>query len=113
MDRSAFERLVAEALDEVPQRFMQALDNVVFLIEDEPPPDLLGCLGVYDGVPLTERGGWGEPYLPDRITLFMNPILRICQSADEVRDEVAVTVVHEVGHYYGIDDQRLDELGWG
>ncbi len=113
MDPGEFERLVGDALDEVPQQFMEALENVVFLIEEEPPPELEGCLGVYDGVPPTERLGWGQPYLPDRITLFMNPILRSCDSVEEVREEVLITVIHEVGHYYGIDEDRLHELGWG
>ncbi|MBK7723574.1 MAG: metallopeptidase family protein [Austwickia sp.] len=113
MDPHEFEALVGEALDAVPEQFMTALDNVVFLVEDDPPPDLAGCLGVYDGVPATERPAWGEPHLPDRITIFRNPTLEVCASRDDVREEILVTVVHELGHYYGMDEDRLHELGWG
>lgn len=113
MGRQEFEHLVAEALDQVPAQFMQALDNVVFLVEDEPPAELEGALGVYEGIPATERAAWGEPYLPATITLFMNPIVQACDTVAEVCEEVLVTVVHELGHYFGIDDDRLDELGWG
>lgn len=112
MSREAFEEIVADALDEVPREFMTALENVVFLVEDEPPPELEGCLGVYDGVPGTEATGWGEPVLPARITVFMNPTLQACGSVEEVRAEVLVTVVHELGHYHGIAEDRLHELGW-
>lgn len=113
MSRDEFEGIVADALDEVPPRFLEALDNVVFLVEDDPPPDLQGCLGVYEGIPGTEQTAWGEPILPDRITIFMNPTLDACDSQEEVREEVLVTIVHELGHYYGIEEDRLHDLGWG
>ncbi|MBW3086090.1 hypothetical protein KEM60_02301 [Austwickia sp. TVS 96-490-7B] len=114
MSRAEFEIAVGDALDQVPHEFLDLLDNVVFLVEDEPD-ETLGpdCLGVYDGIPRTERGwDWGEPLLPDRITLFRHPTLRMCDSAQEVADEVAITVVHEIAHHFGIDDDRLTELGW-
>ena len=115
MTREEFEGAVADALDLLPQDLARLIDNVVVLVEDEPPegeePDLLG---LYEGVPLTERGEWwAAGSLPDRITIFRNPTLRMCDDVDEVVDEVAVTVVHEVAHYFGIDDDRLHALGWG
>lgn len=108
-----FEDLVAEALDTIPPELAKLIDNVVVLVEDEAPIDNPDLLGVYEGTPLTERGGWYAGVLPDTIRLFRLPILRICDSYDDVVDEVQVTVVHEVAHYFGIDDDRLHELGWG
>ena len=109
-----FESIVEEALDDVPEELMGMLDNVVFLVEDEPPADDLDLLGVYDGVPLTERdSGWGLGNLPDRITLFSGPLTRMCDDLEDLREEIAVTVVHEIAHHFGIDDATLHELGWG
>ena len=107
-----FEGLVSDALDEVPQELMALLDNVVVLVEDRNPdePDLLG---LYEGYALTERGWNYGGVLPDRITIYRNPILAICDTEDDVVEEVAVTVVHEIAHHFGIDDRRLHELGWG
>src|SRR5690606_1357186 len=113
MSREECEVAVGDALDEVPPQLMDLLDNVVFLVEDEPPDDDPDLLGVYDGVPLTERDDlFGAP-MPDRITIFRGPTLRMCQDRDEVIDEVAVTVVHEIAHHFGIDDAKLHALGWG
>ena len=108
-----FEDLVAEALDTIPSELAKLIDNVVVLVEDEPPEDSPNLLGLYEGTPLTERDGWYAGVLPDTIRLFRLPILRICDSYDDVVDEVQVTVVHEVAHYFGIDDDRLHQLGWG
>ncbi|KGN33178.1 hypothetical protein N802_14100 [Knoellia sinensis KCTC 19936] len=109
-----FELIVEESLDEVPEEFMSLLDNVVFLIEDEPPSDDPDLLGLYDGVPRTERdSGWGVGNLPDRITLFRGPLTRMCEDLEDLRDEIAITVVHEIAHHFGIDDAALHELGWG
>jgi predicted Zn-dependent protease with MMP-like domain len=113
LDRQDFEELVAEALDTIPPELAALIDNVVVLVEDEAPEDSPGLLGVYEGTPLTERNGWYAGVLPDTIRLFRLPILRICDSYDDVVEEVQVTVVHEVAHYFGIDDERLHELGWG
>jgi predicted Zn-dependent protease with MMP-like domain len=89
------------------------MDNVVVLVEDEPPPDDPDLLGLYEGVPLTERDGfWAAGSLPDRITIFRLPTLAICADRAEVVEEVAITVVHEIAHHFGIDDARLHELGW-
>lgn len=113
MSRDEFEGLVADGLDSVPARLMDMLDNVVVLVEDEHP-DGEELLGLYEGTPLTERSDmFGPPVLPDHITIYQGPILRMCRTADEVRDEVSITVVHEIAHHFGIDDERLHELGWG
>lgn len=108
-----FEDAVGDALDLIPERLMALVHNVVFLIEDETPPGEPDLLGLYDGIPVTERdAGWGGE-LPDRITIFRGPTLRYCRSREEVIDEVAVTVVHEIAHYFGIDDDQLHAWGWG
>jgi len=113
MDAAEFEDAVGDALDEVPSELMALLDNVVFLVEDEPPADDPDLLGLYDGTPLTDRGdGWAGA-LPDRITIFRGPLSRMCEDREELLDEIAVTVVHEIAHHFGIDDARLHALGWG
>ncbi|MEQ4210289.1 metallopeptidase family protein [Actinopolymorpha sp. B9G3] len=113
MSREKFEGLVAEALDEVPPDLAQLMDNVVVLVEDDPPPGEGDLLGLYDGTPLTGRGYSYAGVLPDRITIFMNPTLRICETVEDVVEEVHITVVHEIAHHFGIDDDRLHELGYG
>lgn len=113
MDAQQFGEAVGDALDEVPAELMRLLDNVVFFVEDEPPPDDPDLLGVYDGTPLTERGdGWAGA-LPDRITIYRGPLTRMCEDREELLEEIAVTVVHEIAHHFGIDDERLHALGWG
>jgi predicted Zn-dependent protease with MMP-like domain len=112
MSREKFEGLVSEALDEVPGELAQLMDNVVVLVEDDPP-DGERLLGVYEGYALTDRGWDYSAVLPDRITIFRNPILAICRTEDQVVHEVTVTVVHEIAHHFGIDDARLHQLGWG
>ena len=113
MSTEEFEVAVSEALDLVPPELTALIDNVVVLVEDEPPPEEPDLLGLYEGTPMTERDGWwAAGSLPDRITIYRHPILRMCEDAEEVVDEVAVTVVHEIAHYFGIDDDRLHELGW-
>ncbi len=186
MTREEFEELVAEALDRIPPELTRLMDNVAVFVEDEPPADDPELLGLYEGTPLTDRGEWYAGVLPDRITIYLGPTLRMCagredvvgqessggpagepsgwaapgepeapagaqvpvlgepgvaaeagagQGAepgagsggvaaggsggpshalrDAVRDEVAITVVHEVAHHFGIEDERLHELGWG
>lgn len=105
------EEAAAAALDDMPTDILRLLDNVVVVVELEPPAELEGCLGVYEGIPLTERYA-DPPMLPDRITVFAGPLLRMCQDAEELRAEVGITVVHELAHHFGIDDDRLAELGW-
>jgi predicted Zn-dependent protease with MMP-like domain len=108
-----FEELVADALDDMPPELTALMDNVVVLVEDEPPDGEPGLLGRYEGIALTERGAWYTGVLPDRITIYRLPICAACRTEDEVVDEVAVTVVHEIAHHFGIGEQRLHELGWG
>ncbi|ONI72652.1 hypothetical protein ALI144C_42295 [Actinosynnema sp. ALI-1.44] len=112
MSLARFEELVSDALDLVPREFAKAMDNVVVLVEEynaEEP----SILGLYHGIALTERTSQYGGVLPDRIFIYRQPILSICDTEDDVVEEVAVTVVHEIAHHFGIDDHRLHELGWG
>ncbi len=118
MSDDEFETAVSDALNRIPAKLARTMDNVAVFIEDDyvpqpgEDPDAV-LLGLYEGVPLTERDSWWDAgSLPDRITIFRQPILDICGSREEVIEEVAVTVIHEVAHHFGIDDQRLHELGW-
>ncbi|GGM11238.1 hypothetical protein GCM10007977_010430 [Dactylosporangium sucinum] len=113
MSKERFEELVGEALDEVPPELLDLMDNVVILVVDDPPSDDPDLLGLYEGYALTERGWDYGGVLPDRISIYRNPILAICDDEDDVVDEVAITVVHEIAHHFGIDDARLHALGWG
>jgi predicted Zn-dependent protease with MMP-like domain len=108
-----FEDLVARALDEVPAPLAAAMDNVAVFIEAEPPPDDPELLGYYEGTPLTERNSMYAGVLPDRITIFRGPLMRMCATAEEIVREVRITVVHEIAHHFGIDDDRLHDLGYG
>src|SRR6478672_7853073 len=112
MSRDRFEVLVSDALDTVPSELTDLIDNCVVLVEDEPPAGDPELLGLYEGTPLTERDSGYTMVMPDRITIFRNPTLAMCDSEDEVVEEVAITVVHEIAHHFGIDDQRLHELGY-
>lgn len=111
MSRERFEDLVSQALDEIPPELAAQMDNVVVFVEDDAPAEDPTLLGLYDGVPLTERTtAWMG--LPDRISIFRNPTLAICETEEDVVAEVKITVVHEIAHHFGIDDDRLHELGW-
>ncbi len=105
-----FAELVAEALDAIPEELGRLMDNVNVFVDDHSPPG--GLLGLYEGVPLTQREAYGGMVMPDRITVFRRAICAAAVDEDEVRDQVRVTVVHEVAHHFGIDDDRLEELGW-
>jgi predicted Zn-dependent protease with MMP-like domain len=105
-----FAELVTEALDGIPDDLGRLMDNVAVFIDDDSPPR--GLLGRYEGIPLTRREAYGGLAMPDRITIFRRAICQSCRDEDEVRHQVRVTVVHEVAHHFGIDDPRLDELGW-
>ncbi len=111
MSPQQFDGLVSDALDSIPQQLTAAIDNVVILVEDRHPdePDLLG---LYEGVALTERDSFYAGSLPDAITIYRDALLDMCDSEEEVVKEVAITVVHEIAHHFGIDDDRLHELGW-
>ena len=108
-----FERLVIDELDLLPDEMFDGLDNVVFVVEDRPEDGTLDTLGLYDGVALTERGQYGFGEMPDRIIVYREPLLDMCADLDELRDQVHITLVHEIAHFFGIDDDRLHELGWG
>jgi predicted Zn-dependent protease with MMP-like domain len=112
MTRGRFDELVSDALDTIPADLARAMDNVVVLVEDRDPDDP-GLLGLYHGIALTERSSSYGGVLPDRITIYRDPILDMCADEDEVVHEVAVTVVHEIAHHFGIDEETLHELGWG
>ncbi|WP_091449794.1 metallopeptidase family protein [Actinokineospora iranica] len=112
MTRRRFDELVADALDLIPPAFASAMDNVVVLVEDRDPEDPT-LLGLYHGIALTERTSMYGGELPDRIFIYRDAILDICDSEEDVVEEVAVTVVHEIAHHFGVDDDRLHELGWG
>ncbi|HZU94634.1 MAG TPA: metallopeptidase family protein [Microbacterium sp.] len=112
MDAEAFEELVIDELDRLPDDMVDGLDNVVFVVEDRPEDGSLDLLGLYDGLALTERGGYGMGELPDRIVIYREPHLSECDSEDDLRDEVHTTLVHEIAHFYGIDDEQLHEMGW-
>ena len=112
MSSADFEELVGRALDSVPDELVALIDNCVILVEDDPPPGEPGLLGLYDGVPLTERGSEYGGVLPDRIFVFRRPTLAICDTVEDVVDEVHITVVHEIAHHFGIDDERLHALGY-
>ena len=112
MSRARFEELVTSAMDDVPAELAALVDNCVVLVEDDPPAGDPDLLGVYVGTPLTERGGGYTMALPDRITIFRRPTLEMCGSEEEVVDEVRITVVHEIAHHFGIDDDRLHDLGY-
>jgi predicted Zn-dependent protease with MMP-like domain len=112
MAAEEFEQLVGQALDQIPPQLANLIDNCVVLVEDDPPPEEPDLLGLYDGVPLTERGTGYGGVLPDRIFVFRHPTLAICSTVEDVVDEVHITVVHEIAHHFGIDDERLHELGY-
>ena len=112
MPAERFEQLVADALDAIPSELARLIDNVAVFVEDEADgdPDLLG---VYEGVPHTERSDYGLGFvMPDRIVVYRLPICAMCETEDEVVEEVLVTVVHELAHHFGIDDTELERLGW-
>jgi predicted Zn-dependent protease with MMP-like domain len=112
MDAAAFEELVIDELDQLPDDMVEGLENVVFVVEDRPEDGSLDLLGLYDGLALTDRTQYGMGELPDRIVLYREPHLAQCETEEELRDEVHTTLVHEIAHFYGIDDEQLHEMGW-
>lgn len=107
-----FAELVEEAFDALPADMLSRLDNVAFFIEDDSPEDSPVMLGLYEGVDILDRSEYGFGDLPDRITLFRNPLIDISKDLDELREQIHITLVHEIAHYFGIDDDQLHELGW-
>jgi predicted Zn-dependent protease with MMP-like domain len=120
VSRSEFEGMVGDALDEIPDALANELENVAVMVEDWPTPAQLArvprgstLLGLYEGVPLTARGPVSYSGVsPDRITIFQGPLSRRARNLEALAAQVRVTVLHEVGHYFGMDDARLHELGW-
>ncbi|MEU3017190.1 MULTISPECIES: metallopeptidase family protein [unclassified Nocardiopsis] len=110
LTRRDFEELVADALDQIPPELARLMDNVVISVQEESPE---GLLGLYEGIPLTERGDAYFGVLPDQIFIYRRNICAMCATSEQVVEEVLVTVVHEIAHHFGIDDSRLTELGWG
>lgn len=122
MTRDDFTALVEQALADVPPEFAVHLENIVVLVEDEPAPDLLRSMGLdpardtlfglYHGVPLPERGAAFGNALPDQISIYYRPLLRACRSPQRIRWEIRRTVIHEIAHYFGMDDDEIAELGY-
>ena len=110
MSDADFEELVGQALDMIPAQFARAMDNVVVLVENHHPTRSL--FGLYHGVALTSRTSNYSWNLPDTITIYRDPILERAADVEAAREQVATTVIHEIAHHFGIDDDRLDELGW-
>jgi len=111
LSREAFEELVSDALDRLPAEIARLMDNVAVFVEDDAPAGE-DVLGLYEGIPLTERDNGYVMALPDRITIYRNPVLAACDGPDQVREQVEITVVHEVAHHFGIDDDQLHDLGY-
>ena len=120
MERKAFEKLVHNAVAALPPEFRDKLQNVAILIEDSPSPELLERMdippedtlfGLYEGTPLIERG-FEAPLYPDRIWIFQQPIEDVCETEDDIIEEVQLTIVHEIAHFFGLDDDYLEELGY-
>jgi predicted Zn-dependent protease with MMP-like domain len=113
IDADAFEALVIEQLDLLPDEMMDGLENVSFTTESRPEDGSLGLLGLYHGVALTHRDTYGFGELPDRIILYRQPLLSVSGNLDALKNQIHVTLVHEIGHFYGLDDDELHDLGWG
>lgn len=112
LDEAAFEALVVDELDALPDEMVDGLDNLIFVTEARPDDGSLDLLGLYEGTALTDRGQYGFGELPDRIILYREPLLSVSADLDELRDQIHVTLVHEIAHFYGIDDDELHRLGW-
>lgn len=113
VDPERFERLVEAAIETIPESLISMIDNVAVVIEADAPADDPDLLGLYEGIPLTARGTGYIAALPDRIRIFRNPILAMCHTQAEVVREVYITVVHEIAHHFGIEDETLHQLGVG
>jgi predicted Zn-dependent protease with MMP-like domain len=117
--RDAFRGYVAEAMDSLPDELAKEMDNVEIVVEDEPPAEYRAglqrghtLLGLYHGIPLTKRTGYGN-VLPDKISIYQGPIERLARTPERIKAQVRKTVIHEIAHHFGIEEDRLHELGWG
>jgi predicted Zn-dependent protease with MMP-like domain len=113
VDETGFEKLVVDELDLLPDDMVDGLENLVFVTEARPEDGSLDLLGLYEGVAITERDSYGFGELPDRIVLYREPLLSVSEDIEELKAQIHVTLVHEIAHYYGIDDDELHALGWG
>jgi predicted Zn-dependent protease with MMP-like domain len=113
VDAAEFERLVTAELDSLPDEMVDGIENVGFVTQDRPDDGSLRLLGLYTGIALTRRGHYGFGELPDRIVLYREPLLSISRDLDDLKHNIHVTMVHEIGHYYGLGDDELQKLGWG
>ncbi len=116
MDRAKFEKLVGEALEGLPRFFKERLENVAVIVEDSPGPEVRGrfrgrVLGLYHGVPRPRRSVWAQPPAPDIIYIYQRNIEAVCRTEKEIKQQVQATVIHEIGHYFGLTDERIRELG--
>lgn len=114
-----FDQLITRAMDELPQEYIKGLDNVVIVQADDPTPEQLNkmkvdphhvLLGLYEGIPLTQRGSGFSGMLPDKITLFKNPILAVVANDDQLHEQIKRTLWHEIAHYYGLNHSHIDKL---
>ena len=106
-----FERLVGDVIDELPPELGRMMENVAVVVEDRHPTEDL--LGLYEGIPLTERETYGAFEMPDKISLYRLSLCEMCDDEDELVEEITITVIHEVAHHFGIDDDLLHTMGWG
>jgi predicted Zn-dependent protease with MMP-like domain len=120
-DMADFSELLDNAIRELPEEFRKKLENVAIIVEDYPSEELLERMevpegdtlfGLYEGVPLTERGHFDVPLMPDRIFIFQKEIEDACDSPEEIKDELKITLVHEIAHFFGLDDDYLEEIGY-
>ena len=122
MNYDQLKKEVIRIIDRLPRRFREQLRNVEFVVEDRPSPDLLraegldprhdSLYGIYQGVPLPERSSLDPPLLPDKISIFAEPLMEDFPDPDELRDEIRLTVLHEIAHYFGMDEDEIEELGY-
>ncbi|MCL1800641.1 MAG: metallopeptidase family protein [Promicromonosporaceae bacterium] len=113
LSREEFAEAIADAIDALPPDLKEQIANVAVLVEDDQPPGTTGLLfGLYHGVPLPKRDNGWVGVLPDTITIYRKPIIAVSRTRADVVRRIAVTILHEIGHYFGIDDARLRELGW-
>ncbi|CAL8973927.1 MAG: metallopeptidase family protein [Actinobacteria bacterium] len=107
-----FEQLVDEALEQIPDQLFDLVENCALIVEEEPDAEMGDVLGYYDGTPLSDRTSQYSGVLPDRILIFRGPLLRLVSSEAELVEEIRITVWHEIAHFFGIDDDELDDLGY-
>ena len=111
LDDRRFQQIVAQAIDALPARLGELMDNVAVVVEDRHPTEEL--LGLYEGIPLTQRETYGAFEMPDKISIYRLPLCEVSNSEEQLISEIETTVVHEIAHHFGIDDDTLQAMGWG